>query len=69
MTKDQEDSKKELDRTGIDKVGSLEWLRRGQLNWDGEQIIINAQDLGHDALKQNSCQNSCTHKGTTRYIE
>ena len=25
----------------------MEWLRRGQLNWDGEQIIINAKDQGH----------------------
>ena len=32
-------SKKELDQDGIDKEGSLEWLRRGQLNWDGERII------------------------------
>ena len=39
--------KKELNRLGIDKEGSMEWLRRGQLNWDGERIIINAQDQGH----------------------
>ena len=32
--------KKELDRVEIDKEGSVEWLRRGQLNWDGEQVII-----------------------------
>ena len=37
-----------MDRVGIDKQGSLEWRRGGQLNWDGEQIIIiNAQDQGH----------------------
>ena len=39
--------KKKLDRTGIDKEGSLEWLSRGQINWDGEGVIINAQDQGH----------------------
>ena len=32
--------KKELDRLGINKEGSLEWLRRGLLNWDRERIII-----------------------------
>ena len=36
--------KKQLDRFEIDKEGSLEWLRKGQLNRDGEKIIINAQD-------------------------
>ena len=25
----------------------MEWLRRGQINWDGERVIINAQDQGH----------------------
>ena len=38
---------KEWDRLGIDEEGSLEQLRRGQFNWDGERIIINAQDQGH----------------------
>ena len=28
--------KKELDRIGIDKEGFLEWVRRGQIYWDGE---------------------------------
>ena len=46
-TKEQEHFKKKLDRTGIDKEGSLEWLSRGQINWDGEGVIINAQDQGH----------------------
>ena len=31
----------------MDEEGSLEWPRRGQLNWDGERIVINAQDQGH----------------------
>ena len=39
--------KKEVDRTGIDKEGSLEWLRRSQISWDGECVIINAHDQGH----------------------
>ena len=48
MTKEQEDfKKKELDRTVIDKEGCLEWLRRGQISWDGERVIINAQNQGH----------------------
>ena len=36
-----------MDRLWVDKEGSLEWVRKGQLNWDGEQIIINARDQGH----------------------
>ena len=28
--------KKELDKIRIDKEGSLEWLRRGQISWDGK---------------------------------
>ena len=40
--------KKKKARLRIDIESSLEWLRRGQLNWDGEQIIINAQDQGRD---------------------
>uniref|UniRef100_UPI00358F527E zinc finger protein 583-like n=1 Tax=Myxine glutinosa TaxID=7769 RepID=UPI00358F527E len=38
--------KNELDRTGIDKKGSFDWLRRGQINQDGERVIINARDQG-----------------------
>ena len=32
---------------GRDKEGSSQWRRRGQFNWDGERIIIIAQDQGH----------------------
>ena len=39
--------KKALERVVMDKEGSLECLRRSQLNWDGERIIINTQDQGH----------------------
>ena len=32
----------------MDKEGSLEWLIRRELNWDGERIIIiNAQNQGN----------------------
>ena len=47
MTKEQEDLKKELDMTGFDKEDSVEWLRRDHINWDGERVIISAQDQGH----------------------
>ena len=32
---------------GRDKEGSSQWQRRGQFNWDGERIVIIAQDQGH----------------------
>lgn len=35
-----------LDKDFINKDGSLEWLRRGVLNYDGERIILAAQDQG-----------------------
>jgi hypothetical protein len=33
-----------LERDNIDKAGSLEWLKRGVLRFDGERIILGAQD-------------------------
>jgi len=36
-----------LDRRGINKESSLEWLIRGKISWDGERVIINAQDQRH----------------------
>ena len=43
LKKKNNNNNKKLDRLDMDKEGSLEWLRRDQLNWDGEQIINNAQ--------------------------
>ena len=34
----------ELNQEYIDKEGSLEWLRRGRLTFDGERLIVGAQD-------------------------
>ena len=39
--KEQENTKNNWTELGLDKQGSLEWLRRGHLNRDGERIIIN----------------------------
>ena len=36
----------ELDKPYIDKEASLSWLKRGSLGFDGERIIIAAQDQG-----------------------
>ena len=36
----------ELEKEYIDKEGSLEWLRNGALGFDGERVIIGAQDQG-----------------------
>ena len=36
----------ELDKEHVDKEGSLKWLRRGVLNYDGERIMMAAQDQG-----------------------
>ena len=36
----------ELDKNYIDKEGSLYWLRNGILSYDGERIIVGAQDQG-----------------------
>ena len=33
-----------LENNYIDKEGSLKWLCRGVLNYDGERIILAAQD-------------------------
>ena len=38
-------NKKDLDKLGREREGPLEWLR-GQLNCDGERIIIHAQNQG-----------------------
>ena len=46
-TIEQGNIKKRVGQIGRDKEESLEWLRKGQLNWYGERIIINAQDQGH----------------------
>ena len=36
----------ELDKPYIDKQASLSWLKRGKLGFDGERMIIGAQDQG-----------------------
>ena len=54
--------KTELDRTGIDKEGSLEWQRRGAMNWEGERVIINAQEHHTDAFKKMSGSMDITNK-------
>ena len=36
----------ELNKEYIDKEGSLQWLRKGALGYDGERIIMGAQDQG-----------------------
>ena len=36
----------ELEKNYIDKEGSLHWLRNGTLGYDGERIIVGAQDQG-----------------------
>ena len=35
-----------IEKDIIDKEGSFEWLKRGALNYDGERIILAAQDQG-----------------------
>ena len=37
---------KELEKPYIDKRSSLSWLKNGRLNFDGERILIAAQDQG-----------------------
>lgn len=36
----------ELEKTYIDKEGSLKWLKTGDLPFDGERMIVGAQDQG-----------------------
>ena len=36
----------ELERDYIDKEGSLHWLRNGMMGFDGERILVGAQDQG-----------------------
>ena len=36
----------ELEKDYIDKEGSLHWLRNGTLGYDGERILVGAQDQG-----------------------
>ena len=36
----------ELEKAYIDKEGSLQWLKNGDLGFDGERLIIGAQDQG-----------------------
>ena len=38
--------KEELDKDHIDKEGSTKWLRNGVLQYDGERIMLAAQDQG-----------------------
>ena len=38
--------KMDLEEENIDEEGSLKWLRRGLLNYDGERIILAAQCQG-----------------------
>ena len=36
----------ELEKSYIHKEASLEWLKKGALGFDGERIIVGAQDQG-----------------------
>ena len=36
--------KEEIDKEHVDKKGSFRWLREGLLKYDGERMIIAAQD-------------------------